>query len=150
MPLSHDAKRYCVELFEARRAELLKERDRARAVVRRNMVHIEDAEKLSGYPGVLQPDLDYGITVSQARKNALLKAYEFDGEELTDQIVNLIVTDALNVLQQSLGGTLASERGRMELLALRTRHSDTSASIKLRALSRLIAKTIQRNPTGDA
>src|SRR5215469_13812929 len=143
MPLTPDAERYRKELFEAARAELLKQRELRRSELRQNLHDIDEAAKRAGYAGVLQqPDIDYAVAVSNAAKDALCKAYEWDGKDLTEGIVMGIEADVLAVLKQSLAAMLGSEKGRLELKARRIGASDPSASMKLDALSRHLQRTI--------
>jgi len=142
MALSQDASKYCEELFEARRTALLREREKQRIAVRQGLTNFEDAARRAGYPGILQPDIDYALALGRARADARRKAYEWDGQEIGEATAAEIMVEAGSVLQQSLGGLMAGERGRMALLAQRTRKLDPAASAKLGELSRHIKRTV--------
>lgn len=142
MTLSSDSIRYAYELFEASQTSLLKKRDIERAEIRRNLHDIDDAAQYAGYPGVLQPEIDFAVELSRAKKNALCKAYEWDGIDLTEAIIRTIETEATQLLQQSMAGLVSGESGRMALKATRTHNVHTASSVKLGELSRHVQQTI--------
>ena len=142
MPLSHDASRYCEELFRASSTALETARERRRSVVWQNRIHLEDAEKIAGYPGVLEPDIDHIVAMGNARKNAMRSGYEWDGQDLTEEIVAEILDTVDKFLQQSFAGLMNGEAGRMALLAERTSHVDPTAKGKFEELKRHISRTV--------
>ena len=142
MSLSPDAVKYSDQLFESQQRSLLKERDGCRAAVRQNLSDIDSAARLAGYPGVHQPDVDFAVALSLAKMDALCRAYEWDGKPLTENVVGTIENEAAMVLHQSLGGVLATEKGRIASKARRTRTSDLQETEKIRSLERHVDRTI--------
>src|SRR5271166_3880536 len=101
-----------------------------------------DAEKRAGYPGVLQPAVDFAVALGKARADAIWKGYEFDREEIDEEIILGIVVDAGSILEQCLSGLIAGEKGRMALVAHRTSNIDPGANAKISELTRHVTKTI--------
>ena len=142
MSLSPDATTYSIELFQLEQTSLLKEREVRRSAVRQNLSDIDDAAKRAGYPGVLQPEIDFAVALSVAKKDALCRGYEWDGTPLTEEVIGSIQSEASAVLEQSLAGLVSAEEGRIALKAQRTRRSDLFETEKIGALSRHIQRTI--------
>lgn len=142
MSLSPDATTYSIELFQSQQTSLLKEREVRRSAVRQNLSDIDDAAKRAGYPGVLQPEIDFAVALSVAKKDALCRGYEWDGTPLTEEVIGSIQSEANAVLEQSLAGLVSAEKGRIALKAQRTRRSDLFETEKIGALSRHIQRTI--------
>jgi hypothetical protein len=142
MPLGADAMKYCDELFRSTRAALEKERDRKREQLWQGLLRIEDAEKRAGYPRVLQPEFDLVVGLGKARADAMRKAFDWDEQELTEEVIAEIVADAETVLQQSLGGLTGGEKSRMASLAQRTGQTDPTANAKIGRLTRHVSRTI--------
>ena len=142
MTLSAEAMKYRDELFRRSRAVLERERERNREQLWQGMTRIEDAEKRAGYPGVLQPAVDFAVALGKARADAIWKGYEFDREEINEEVIMGIVVDAGSILEQCLGGLIAGEKGRMASVAHRTATIDPGANAKIGELTRHVTRTI--------
>lgn len=111
MSLSPDATTYHNEFFESRQSALLKEREIRRGTVRQNIQDIDEAAKRAGYPGVLQPEIDFAVALSVAKKEARCRAYEWEGTALNEEVVASIESEAITLLQGSLAGLVTGEKG---------------------------------------
>ncbi len=140
--LGEEATKYCQELFEGTRDVLLKERDRGRQEVKRGLIHREDAEQRAGYPGIIQADIDYVISLGKARADAIRKAYEWDGQPLNPTIIEAIVGDVKSVLEQSAAGLIAAETGYFRRRQLSSHTQNAGATAKLGELSRQITRAV--------
>lgn len=142
--LSADASVYLVTHFRKRRDELLKQRDINRQTVSRNIINFEDAEKVVGYLNMFQPDCDFISGLATAHAEAVQKAYELEGQPLTQRVIDEeIMPEVEKILMQSVGGVISREKGRMKLLQMRTRQVDSRISAKLGSLTRHLTKMVK-------
>src|ERR1039458_5143137 len=108
--LSADARVYLATHFRKRRDELLKQRDINRQTVSRNIINFEDAEKVVGYLNMFQPDCDFISGLAHAHAEAVQKAYELDGQPITQHIIDQeIMPEVERILNQSVGGVISRE-----------------------------------------
>lgn len=142
MSLSPDGTTYHNQFFESRQSALLKEREIRRGTVRQNIQDIDEAAKRAGYPGVLQPEIDFAVALSVAKKEALCRAYEWEGTALNEEVVASVESAAITLLQESLAGLVTGEKGRIALKAQRTGKSDLRETEKIAELSRHVQRTI--------
>jgi pyrimidine deaminase RibD-like protein len=141
--LSGESSVYFATYFRRKRNALLKQREINRKTVSRNIINFDEAVKVVGYLNMFQPDCDFISGMAQAHAEAAQKAYELDGQPLTQQIIDTeIMPEVEKILAQSVGGVIAREKGRRELLQTRTRRVDTSTSTKLRSLTRHLMKMV--------
>jgi pyrimidine deaminase RibD-like protein len=142
--LSADASVYLATYFRKRRDELLRQRSINRKTVSRNIINFEEAEKVVGYLNMFQPDCDFISGVANAHAEAVQKAYELDGQPMTQRVIDQeIMLEVEKILMQSIGGVISREKGRMELLRMRTRRVDSGVSAKLRSLTRHLTKMVK-------
>ena len=142
--LNGDASVYLATHFRKRRDELLKQRDINRQTVSRNIIHFEDAEKVVGYLNMFQPDCDFISGLAHAHAEAVQKAYELDGQLMTQHVIDQeIMPEVDRILMESVGGVISREKGRMELLQKRTRRVDSGVSAKLGSLTRHLTKMVK-------
>jgi uncharacterized protein (TIGR02391 family) len=128
--LTGDAKQYVETFVRRRRDELLKQRDTDRAQVKRGLTDF-------------QLDCDYMVGLARAHFEAVRKAYELEGQTLTQQIVDYeIMPQVAKILTESSAGVISSAKSRMELLRRRTNRVDAGVSAKLGSLTRQFDKLV--------
>jgi hypothetical protein len=86
--------------------------------------------------------MDFIRGLGKARADSLSRAYELDGQPLTQEIIAGIMTEVAGVLEQSAQSLFGAERGQIELLARRTNSTDPAASAKLSELSRHLSRNV--------
>ena len=108
---------YFATYFHGKRNALLKQREVNRKTVCRNIINFDEAVKVVGYLNMFQPDCDFISGMAQAHAEAAQKAYELDGQPLTQQIIDTeIMPEVEKILAQSVGGVIAREKGSLSLL----------------------------------
>jgi uncharacterized protein (TIGR02391 family) len=141
--LHGDSSVYLATHFRSKQDALLKKREIDRQTVSRNIINFEDAEKVVGYLNMFQPDCDFMAGLAHAHAEAVLKAYELEGQPLTQKIIDTeIMPQVEKILAESSGGVIAREKGRMTSRRVRTRTTGGVTSAKLGSLTRHLTKHV--------